>query len=71
MTTVDPNCHSGKEIVVEERPHMEVTHLHGKRIAANGIGVWNPAFDITPASIITKIITEKGCVNPTELVSLL
>ena len=50
-----------------ERSHTEVTHIKGQRIAAPGIGIWNPAFDVTPAELITKIITEKGNILPCDL----
>ena len=49
------------------RSHAEVTHIKGQRIAAPGIGIWNPAFDVTPAELITKIITEKGNILPGDL----
>jgi methylthioribose-1-phosphate isomerase len=60
MSTVDPATPTGEAIVIEERPEDEVTHLGGQRIAAEGIGVRNPAFDVTPARLISAIITERG-----------
>jgi methylthioribose-1-phosphate isomerase len=60
MSTVDPATPTGEAIVIEERPDEEVTHLAGQRIAAEGIGVRNPAFDVTPARLISAIITERG-----------
>ena len=71
MTTIDFECESGDEIKIEERKHEEVTHVGSTRIAAEGISVWNPAFDVTPAALITKIITEKGSVRPDSVRSLL
>lgn len=62
---------NGDGIVIEERPESELTDVHGKRIAALGIGVWNPAFDVTPASLITGIITEFGVFKPSELEKVL
>lgn len=77
-TTIDLKTKSGKDIVIEERPGREVTVVTGPRseypgvdldrvetvsIAANGIGVWNPAFDVTPAELIDGIITEVGVVE--------
>jgi len=53
---------SGNEIHIEERPKHEVTHLNSIQIAASGIDVWNPSFDITPASLITGIVTERGVI---------
>jgi methylthioribose-1-phosphate isomerase len=77
-TTIDLKTKSGADIVIEERPGKEVTLVKGPRhdgvsldlkvvetisIAANGIGVWNPAFDVTPAELIDGIITEVGVVE--------
>lgn len=64
-TTVDTTKLSGKEIHIEERPHREVTYIQGVRLAPEGINCWNPAFDVTPAELITGgIITEKGVFKP-------
>ncbi|KAF2280693.1 Methylthioribose-1-phosphate isomerase [Westerdykella ornata] len=77
-TTIDLNTESGEKIVIEERPGKEVTLVKGPRfdgvsldlnvvetisIAASGIDVWNPAFDVTPAALIDGIITEVGVVE--------
>ncbi|KAF2645680.1 Methylthioribose-1-phosphate isomerase [Massarina eburnea CBS 473.64] len=77
-TTIDLSTESGSDIVIEERPGQEVTLAKGPRhdgatldlavvetvsIAAHGIGVWNPAFDVTPAELIDGIITEVGVVE--------
>lgn len=59
-STIDFDIASGKEIPIEERPREEVTYIGGRRIAPSGVGVWNPAFDVTPHSLIKGIITEKG-----------
>ncbi len=59
-TTLDFNTRTGADIHIEERPHIEMTHIQNIQIAASGIGIWNPSFDVTPASLITGIITEKG-----------
>ena len=59
-TTIDFNIVSGTEIIIEERSSDEVTHIEGLRIAPEGIGVYNPAFDVTPHGNITGIVTEKG-----------
>ncbi|XP_038627510.1 methylthioribose-1-phosphate isomerase isoform X2 [Tachyglossus aculeatus] len=67
-TSCDPSLQSGREIVIEERPERELTDLNGVRIAAPGIGVWNPAFDVTPHELISGgIITEHGVFSPEEL----
>nr|XP_044608947.1 methylthioribose-1-phosphate isomerase isoform X1 [Equus asinus] len=59
---------TGREIVIEERPGQELTDVSGVRVAAPGIEVWNPAFDVTPHDLITGgIITEMGVFAPEEL----
>ena len=68
MSTVDFSLKSGSDIVIEERPSEEMCYTGGVRVAADGIGCWNPAFDVTPAELITGgIVTEKGVFNPGEL----
>ena len=64
FSTVDLNVKSGQDIPVEERPAAEVTSLAGQRIAAEGVAVWNPVFDVTPAGLIAAIITEHGVLRP-------
>jgi len=59
-TTIDFESRSGEDIVIEEREATEVTHIEGVRFAPEGIEVYNPAFDVTPAENITGIVTEKG-----------
>lgn len=67
LTSIDLKITSGEQIVIEERPDREMTHVGEHRIAAQGIKCWNPAFDVTPAHLITGIITEKGVFKPNEL----
>ncbi|KXB07961.1 methylthioribose-1-phosphate isomerase [candidate division MSBL1 archaeon SCGC-AAA385D11] len=69
-STIDPQTRSGKEIEIEYRDPSEVTSLGGHKLAPDGIDVSNPAFDVTPAGLITKIITENGVSEPSELESL-
>lgn len=69
-STIDIQIKSGKDIPIEERNEKEVTHLGGKRMAPMGISVLNPAFDVTPHSFITGIITEKGILKAPYLRSL-
>lgn len=52
------------DIVIEERPVEEVVKIAGKRIAPDGVRVFNPAFDLTPPELISCIITEKGVLKP-------
>jgi len=64
VSTVDLATPSGAEITIEERAPEEVTHLAGIKTAPEGVGVWNPAFDVTPARLVTAIITDRGVVRP-------
>ncbi|CAF0750928.1 unnamed protein product [Adineta steineri] len=66
-TSIDLNKKTGDEIVIEQRPSKEMTSIKGVNIAAEGVQVWNPSFDITPANLITGIITEHGVFKPDEL----
>lgn len=66
-STIDTSIKSGDEIIIEERSHEEVTHINGKRICAEGVNIINPGFDVTPAELITGIITEKGIFKPEEI----
>jgi methylthioribose-1-phosphate isomerase len=62
LSTFDPGIPDGSHISIEERPAAEVTGYGGKRWAPEGVAVRNPAFDVTPAELITGIICEKGVV---------
>ena len=62
-STIDLSLSSGDEISIEERSPDEVTHIQGVLIAPEGIRAANPAFDVTPHSYITAIITEKGIIR--------
>jgi methylthioribose-1-phosphate isomerase len=63
-STVDLSLASGEAIPIEERNPDEVTHFAGRRIAPEGIGVANPAFDVTPHRYVSAIITERGILRP-------
>ncbi len=63
-TTIDLQTATGDEIEIEERPSSEVTHIFSQQIAPTGAAASNPAFDITPAALITAIITENGIAYP-------
>jgi methylthioribose-1-phosphate isomerase len=69
ISTLDLSIPDGSRIPIEERPPDEVTHVRGVRIAPD-VPVANPAFDVTPASLITAIITERGIARPPYSVSL-
>jgi methylthioribose-1-phosphate isomerase len=60
VSTLDLTLPDGTHIPIEERGAAEVTHVHGVRMAPEGIAVRNPAFDVTPNRYVTAIITEKG-----------
>ena len=62
-STFDLSMKSGEEIPIEQRSASEVTHIGNTPIAPQGINVFNPAFDVTPAENITAIITEKGVIE--------
>ena len=64
ISTIDPHCPSGASIPIEERSASEVTEIFGARVAPEGIAVRHPAFDVTPARLITAIITERGVLRP-------
>lgn len=64
VSTFDPRCASGAQIPIEERAADEVTGYRGVRSAPQGVAVRNPAFDVTPAELITAIICEKGVFKP-------
>lgn len=70
-TSIDFLIPEGDRIEIEQRPDREMTHIGEHRIAAPGIRCWNPAFDVTPADLITGIITEKGVFDPKEIKMLL
>ncbi len=59
-STIDRATLTGDQIPIEERSPMEVTHHGGKQMTPHGVGICNPAFDVTPARYITAIITERG-----------
>ena len=66
MSTVDNSLPDGSGIVIEQRAASEVLPR-----AIEGVDVWNPAFDVTPARLISKIVTEKGAFSPEELAAQL
>jgi methylthioribose-1-phosphate isomerase len=64
LSSIDLDCPSGAEIPIEERSASEITHIGGKRFTPKGVKVFNPAFDVTPAELVTAIITERGIAYP-------
>lgn len=63
-SSIDMTTPTGDNIEIETRDESEITHIDGMRVAAKGAGVYNPAFDVTPARLITGIITEFGIAKP-------
>lgn len=63
-STFDFKMESGADIPIEQRSAEEITEPFGKRIAPVGVPTYNPAFDVTPAELITALITEKGVIQP-------
>ncbi len=59
-STIDTATPTGDAIPIEQRPAVEVTHHAGKQLTPNGVGIENPAFDVTPSRYVTAIITERG-----------
>lgn len=60
LSTIDTACPNGAAIPIEERSADEVTEMFGQRVAPEGVQVRHPAFDVTPARLISAIITERG-----------
>ena len=63
-STFDFSLACGEEIPIEERDGGEITRGFGRQTAPDGIGTWNPAFDVTPAELITALVTERGVIEP-------
>lgn len=64
ITTIDKNISSGKQIIIEERSKLELSEIAGVKVAHEDIQVYNPAFDLTPAELITAIITDEQVYFP-------
>lgn len=69
-STFDMSLPSGDLIPIEERDPAEISHGFGRQTVPEGVGVWNPAFDVTPASLIAGIITERGVIAPVNTASV-
>jgi methylthioribose-1-phosphate isomerase len=67
LSTVDFELSNGMEIPIEERHPSEIYQIGETLVCPPGVEFYNPAFDVTPADLITGIITEKGVVTPSEL----
>jgi methylthioribose-1-phosphate isomerase len=60
ISTIDLSLADGSKIPIEQRDVREVTHIGETLLAPEGVGAFNPAFDVTPARLVTAIITERG-----------
>lgn len=64
LSTIDMQAKTGEHIPIEEREAEEISHGFGKQTAPDGVTVYNPAFDVTPHTYVSAIITERGIVRP-------
>jgi methylthioribose-1-phosphate isomerase len=64
LSSFDPEAADGAAIEIEQRPAAEVSTLAGARVAPEAAAVWNPAFDVTPAALITAFVTDAGVLRP-------
>jgi methylthioribose-1-phosphate isomerase len=64
LSSFDPAAPDGAAIQIEQRPADEVALVAGSRLAPEAAGVWNPAFDVTPAELVTAFITDAGVLRP-------
>ncbi len=67
VSTIDFRMEDGGQIPIEERHSDEITTIQGRRLAPKGVKTYCPAFDVTPAELITAIVTEKGIFKPNEI----
>jgi methylthioribose-1-phosphate isomerase len=70
LSTVDFQLEDGTQIPIEERDPAEIYQVGETRITPEGAQFYNPAFDVTPATLITAIITEQGAIAPEQLATL-
>jgi len=64
LSSIDFACAEGAQIPIEQRSPKELTEFGGKAITPKGVAIFNPAFDVTPAELVTAIITERGIARP-------
>ncbi len=69
-STFDLSLPTGDGIPIEQRDPREITHGFGRQTAPDGVRVYNPAFDVTPARLISAIITEKGLIQPVDVTTI-
>jgi methylthioribose-1-phosphate isomerase len=64
LSSIDLDCAGGNQIPIEQRPSKEISEFAGKQLTPKGVSIFNPAFDVTPAELVTAIITERGVAYP-------
>ncbi len=64
LSSIDLDCASGARIPIEQRAAKEISEFAGKQVTPKGVAIFNPAFDVTPAELVTAIITERGVAYP-------
>ena len=69
FSTIDFELACGSQIPIEERDATEIAKIGNTAICAEGVEFYNPAFDVTPANLISAIITEKGVIEPSSLIA--
>jgi len=70
LSTIDPSLSDGSKIPIEERPAAEITEGLGRLTAPAGVDTYNPAFDVTPARLVTGLITEVGLLTAPDAASI-
>jgi methylthioribose-1-phosphate isomerase len=70
LSSIDLDTPDGGAIPIEEREPAEVTHIAGQLVMPEGVPVRHPAFDVTPAALVSAIVTERGIVRPPYASSL-
>ncbi len=70
-STIDLATPNGAAIPIEERSPEEIMAWRGQRSAPTGVGAWNPAFDVTPAELVTAIVTDRGVVAPKDVARII
>lgn len=71
VSTVDAATRTGADIEIEDRDETELAEFNGRQIVGAGVSLHNPAFDVTPAELITAIVTDLGAVTPQRLYEIL
>jgi methylthioribose-1-phosphate isomerase len=69
-STIDLDCRAGVEIEIEERDPEEVASVLGRRLTLDGTRCRNPAFDVTPAELVSALVTERGVASPVNAASI-